>query len=355
MAIKLTPGNLYFIRDIDYLTNEIGKYVKIGIVTNERTTEERIKNHQTGNPRGIYPVAEVTDVPFVERLETHLHYENNERWITGEWFLMNDTEVKSVVARAEYLKSQQLIYKPLIERVLLKIDKAPSNGKIKKANKQSLAVEQQLIQLKGEINVLKAKIELSKFVFYTLLGANGSIEGILRIKYAPGKFDFDKKAFEVAHPALYKKYTLPRPNAFKHTFNYTHSSSYSLTTIDPALHASVKALGDTTYSATQLSGTMKRTKRMEQLHLDHLKLLKELKLKEYEQEQLEYELKALVGLYDGIDGICTWKRFYSPQSPEFNEAEFKKAHPTLHVSFLTTPPKEVFTMDIEKCRPYKPK
>jgi hypothetical protein len=136
MAIKLTPGNLYFIRDIDYLTGDIGKYVKIGIVTNERTTEERIKNHQTGNPRGIYPVAEVTDVPFVERLETHLHYENNEQWITGEWFLMNDTEVKSVVARAEYLKSQQLMYRPLIERVLLKIDKALSNGKIKKANKQ---------------------------------------------------------------------------------------------------------------------------------------------------------------------------------------------------------------------------
>ena len=32
----------------------------------------------------------------------------------------------------------------------------------------------------------------------------------------------------------------------------------------------------------------------------------------------------MVGLYDGIDGICTWKRFYSPQTPAFNEAEFKK-------------------------------
>ena len=75
MAIKLTPGNLYFIRDIDYLTKDIGKYVKIGIVTNDRATEERLKDHQTGNPRGIYPVDEVPDVPFVERLETQLHYE----------------------------------------------------------------------------------------------------------------------------------------------------------------------------------------------------------------------------------------------------------------------------------------
>ncbi|NDB36649.1 MAG: GIY-YIG nuclease family protein, partial [Flavobacteriia bacterium] len=248
MAIKLTSGNLYFIRDIDYLTGEIGNYVKIGIVTKDRTTEERIKDHQTGNPRGIYPVAEVTDVPFVERLETQLHYDHNEHWVTGEWFLLNDKEVKSIVAQAEHLKAQQLFHKPIIERVLLTLDKALSNGKIKKANKQSLALEQQLIQLKGEINVLKAKIELSKFVFYTLLGANGSIEGVLRIKYAPGKFDFDKKAFEVAHPALYKKYTLPRADAFKHTFSYTNSSKYSLNTIDPGLHASLKALDDTTYS-----------------------------------------------------------------------------------------------------------
>ncbi len=45
MAIKLTPGNLYFIRDIDYLTDEISKYVKIGIVTKDRTTETRLKEH----------------------------------------------------------------------------------------------------------------------------------------------------------------------------------------------------------------------------------------------------------------------------------------------------------------------
>jgi hypothetical protein len=355
MAIKLTPGNLYFIRDIDYLTGEVGKYVKIGIVTNDSTTEDRIKKHQTGNPRGIYPVAEVIDVPFVERLETHMHYEYNEHWITGEWFLINAKELKGIVARAEFHKAQQIKDKPVIEHVLLKLDKSISNGQIKKASKQSLALEQQIIQLKGEINVLKAKIDLSKQAFHSLLGFNGSIEGILRIKYAPGVFDFNKKAFEAAHPSLFKKYTLPRPDAFKHTLNFSNSSAYSLAKVDPTLDAAQKAMPACTYVSAQLPGKMKRTKRMEQLHADHLKLFKALKIREYAIEQLEYELKAMVGLYDGIDGICTWKRFYSPQTPAFNEAEFKKDHPKLHATFLTIPPKEVFTMDIEKGRPYKPK
>ena len=94
MAIKLTPGQLYFIRDKDYITGEVGKYVKIGIVKEDGTTEKRVKEHQTGNPRGIFPVDEVTDVPFVVRLETQIHYENNEKWICGEWFLLDDKEVK---------------------------------------------------------------------------------------------------------------------------------------------------------------------------------------------------------------------------------------------------------------------
>lgn len=355
MAIKLTPGNLYFIRDIDYLTGEIGKYVKIGIVNNDRKTEDRIKDHQTGNPRGIYPVDEVTEVPFVERLETQLHYEFNEKWITGEWFLLNDTEIKTVVNRAEVLKAQQLIDKPLIEEVLLKIQEKVSNGKIKAANKNAFALEKKIIQLKGELNVFKAKIEIAKYEFYKLLGANGAIEGVLKIKYSPSKLTFDEKAFQLAHPALHNKFVLPRIDKFNHTFNYTNKDQYSLGNFDPVVAASKKTLGTTSYTQAQLKGIQKRTKKIEKLHADHLILLKELKWREYELEILEYQLQKLVGNYDGIDGICTWKRYYSTQTDAFNVGAFKEKHPKIYEAFVTKPSNEGFAMDIEKFRAYKPK
>ena len=355
MAIKLTPGNLYFIRDIDYITKEIGRYVKIGIVTNERKTEDRLKDHQTGNPRGIYQVAELTDVPFVERLETQLHYEYNEKWITGEWFLLNDKEVKSVVKRAEALKAQQLFDKPLIEDVLLKIQNKVSNGKVKSANKNALTLEKNIIKLKGEINLYKAKIEISKFEFYKLLGSNGSIDGVLKIKYSPSKLTFDEKAFQLAHPTLHKKFVLPREDKFNHTFNYTNKDQYSLGNVDPTIAALKKALGTTSYNQAQLKGIQKRTKQIEQLHADHLIMLKELKWREYELEILEYQLQKLVGPYDGIDGICTWKRFYSPQTDAFNVAAFKEKHPKIYTAFVTKPSSEGFAMDVEKFRAYKPK
>jgi len=355
MAIKLTPGNLYFIRDIDYLTGEIGKYVKIGIVTNDRKTEDRLKDHQTGNPRGIYPIAEVKDVPFVERLETQLHYEHNEKWITGEWFLLDDKEVKAVVKRAEELKAQQLLDKSLIEDVLLKVQKKISNGQLKSASKKSRDLEKNIIQLKGELNVLKAKIEISKYEFYALLGANGSIDGVLRIKYTASKLTFDEKAFQKAHPVMYDKFVLPRPDTFKHTFNYTNKGEYSLGFVDPAIHAAQAALGATIYTQGQLSGVQKRSKKIELLHADHLRLLKETKWREYELETMEYQLQKLVGVYDGIDGICTWRRFYALQSDAFNVTAFKEKHPKIFEAFLTKPSNEVFAMEVEKSRAYKPK
>ncbi|MFM7681291.1 MAG: GIY-YIG nuclease family protein [Bacteroidota bacterium] len=90
-------------------------------VNKDRTNEARTKEHQTGNPRGIYPVDEIISVPFVERLETHIHYEFNERWISGEWFLLTDTELNTVVDRAKVLQAQQFLDKPIIENALLKL------------------------------------------------------------------------------------------------------------------------------------------------------------------------------------------------------------------------------------------
>ena len=52
----LTPGTLYIDRDRDVLTGEWGRYIKIGIVRNEREASRRSKEHQTGNPRRIHVV-----------------------------------------------------------------------------------------------------------------------------------------------------------------------------------------------------------------------------------------------------------------------------------------------------------
>ena len=56
--MKLIAGEIYFIGEKDLKTGLDTKYFKIGIVREgakgPRTSEERLLEHQTGNPRRLY-------------------------------------------------------------------------------------------------------------------------------------------------------------------------------------------------------------------------------------------------------------------------------------------------------------
>ena len=79
-------------------------------------------------------------------------------------------------------------------------------------------------------------------------------------------------------------------------------------------------------------------------------MFKELRKREYELEILEYQLQKIGRSYDGIDGICNWKRYYSPQSDKFNATAFKEK--TLNYTSPSSPKssREGFAMDIEKAK-----
>ena len=96
MAISLKSGSIYFLRERDYLSGETSPCVKIGLVRGNKPTEDRIAEHQTGNPRQILDY-KTLESPFVEYLETQLHYRCAHRWISGEWFLLDQEELRSAI------------------------------------------------------------------------------------------------------------------------------------------------------------------------------------------------------------------------------------------------------------------
>ncbi|MFN5346005.1 MAG: GIY-YIG nuclease family protein [Bacteroidota bacterium] len=354
MAIALTPGQLYFIRDVDYLTGEVGRYIKIGIVTNNRTTEQRMKDHQTGNPRGIIEVHEVKDVPFVERLETQLHYENIEKWIAGEWFLLDDAEVQLVVKRATDLKIEQQDNEATIKDVLTRLNQQVSNEIIVPRTTKAEAIEKRLLDVKSRMNILNALIEISKFEFYTVLGTNGSIDKVLKIRYTPASFSFDEASFKNDHPSLYSSYLVSQPDKLNYKFTLKNVKSVSLEKTDAALHDQFKALGTTTFQKSQLNNILPRTKTIEEMHIKHLFLVKEQKLLEFEYELLECKLKQLVDINLGIEEICTWSRVLTSSKDTFNSKKLKEDDPSLYDKYCTKLKAEIFSMEIEKFRSYKP-
>ena len=64
---KFTEGTLYIDRDRDVRTGEWGSYVKIGIVREGKTPEQRVRELQTGNPRRVHTIKTYLS-PMVENL-----------------------------------------------------------------------------------------------------------------------------------------------------------------------------------------------------------------------------------------------------------------------------------------------
>jgi len=114
--VDLDPGEIYFIRE--QVGDGFSEYTKIGLVREKtgRTSLDRAKEHQTGNPRLLMPIKVIPTV-FVYETETALHREYaHRRILPGEWFRLDDRELSQAISRCEELATKNLSYIPLSEQ-----------------------------------------------------------------------------------------------------------------------------------------------------------------------------------------------------------------------------------------------
>jgi len=98
-------GELYFIRERNVLTNELSSFVKIGRInqSDTKTSEDRCKEHQTGNPRELF-VHHVVKSPEISHLEKTMHGLFAEHRVrTGEWFRLSDLKLQHAINDAEQM------------------------------------------------------------------------------------------------------------------------------------------------------------------------------------------------------------------------------------------------------------
>jgi hypothetical protein len=346
--IAKTDGSIYFLRDVDYLTGEIGRYVKIGLVRKEKSTEQRIKEHQTGNPRGIKDVHTMTGVPFVEKLETQLHYRYIDRWIAGEWMDLNDGDLKAVIKEGERLKDEQIRFKDAI------IDaddlaKQISNGKVIPSNENLDKLKDEYLKKHEECEVVSGELKLIRSELVSKLGKGGSIQGVISISLTSAGTTFNSKKFEEEHPELYRNYLVDKEDKIGGTFSVVGKQMFKK--IAPDLDEKIKALPKEDFKDNDLEQALSLTEEVKQIHLRHLELLKREKVLEWEMDLLESQLKSAVAMNDGIEGVCNWKREKKEQKPQFDESKFKTELPELYAQF-SSPKPGVYKVTINNTRPY---
>jgi hypothetical protein len=355
MAVVKVKGSLYFLRDKDYLTGEMGRYVKIGIVRKDKTTEKRIQEHQTGNPRDIIDLHTIQNIPFVEKLETLIHYRYNEKWIAGEWFDLNDVELIEVIAEAERLKAEQIKYEPFfLNAEKLKI--VESNGNTRAATPEEEDLRDAYIAKLSRKNEVYAILKLIRDKICNSLGTiYGRIDGVIDVIFIEDSYKFDSSLFKSSYPEFYESYCKTETQVkIKDTFSVEGKKNAKLETINISLSDLKKNIPTQNFNPSQFGVALVRTKDIEDLHAQHLIFNKEYKHLEWDLEVIENQLKNALGIDEKIVGVCSWKRVLNTKSSsKLDEEKLKSERPELYSEFLSL--KKGFPrVIISELRPYMP-
>lgn len=359
--MKLTPGEIYFIREIDIRKGHLTPYVKIGIVREkageERTSEDRALEHQTGNPRKLV-VDSIIKTPAVSEIENILHNLHAEERIYGEWFDLTEKQLDSVKNVAKELvqvavnNEEKFVLAELLAGTASKPEMVKPTKEIIEWHSKLLMAE---IRIK-ECDGLQAQI---KNIFKGILTEpdqtttqkerQDALEPFMKVQQKKIKMEFNVDAFAFERPELYREFTRVTVTAPKGSFTITRPKNYitSLDEIDPDLHQfSIKA-------REFLSKFESKKATQEDLHIISLKLLGFGAKASWDKEIAQINLKVFCQDFSGIEGLCKWNR-QSKEIAKFDKDSFIKSHPKIGKKYMAEV-RQSASLIVERKRTYSSK
>ncbi len=308
MTVVLKPGWLYFLRDRDYRTGELGNYVKIGLTNFERPVADRIDDHQTGNPRELYSLHEMK-VSAISTVENYLHHQYAPFRVHGEWFEMSDAQIDEAVEKATLLDNLIEGHRDIIE-LGMEIYNISSNGEIKEAGEDDLRLFDEWLGAKERHVMAKSLTSLYRQRLLRMMGNSRGIDGVVDFQDKLRAASVDKSAIKKNHPLLIKRYSSTKTSV---------SGVLKAEFTNPTLNALDESLADRIKSEKECKhpggepddyedSLAPRTPEIEDAHMAFLSSLGDERESKIHLDLAVDRVKAACGQNDGIDGVCMWKR-----------------------------------------------
>jgi len=313
-------GEIYFVREVD--ANGYSPFVKLGLVAEPRTSQQRLVEHQTGNPRKLeLPNGHIVQTDLVSRVEAQLHSRFARYRIGGEWFSFeNDEELTTVIQHAKDLaRDARDLVPTLLEADRLQATK--SNGQLLSSTSELEAIGRKLAEAKAKSKICDTEVERISGILSAAAEMGEAIPSVTKV-FKP---KFDQKALEADMPDLADKYLFQEKVWI------------------PRFLIKLKLAGDfepeAEFSAElseirNLIDGVKSPADFVQLSAPNLWLTKLKALLNWDLEILEAQLKIACGEFEGIEGICSWKREFSDRRA-FDLETFMLENPDLYLDYLT--------------------
>ena len=334
-------GELYFLGEVDLETKNFTNYVKIGLVRPGRSTEARIKEHQTGNPRKIEDL-EVIKAPRVQELENLLHDVFTRDCVGGEWFEFTEEVLEEAINYAEE-RAKELFELQDVVLTVRSLEK-------KVSTKEELPADERLRDLACRVHFLKQRVKTIKKALDGIknkteeIGSELVKEGLLdeegkstEKRVSDPTPSFKKKALESDDPDLYLEFCKIVEEVVVKSLLISKSIKNAVEDDEVFFEEWREESGqiEELISSTLelISGKSGSVEVLENLETNRAELKKFQGISEFRADNLEFRLKSECGSASGIREVCTWKRVLETKKV-FNEANFKKRHPDTYKQYI---------------------
>ena len=330
MAINQTPGEIYFIRERDFLSHETTNYVKVGLVRekDDRDSEERLLEHQTGNPRELF-IHHIVKTPAVSAIEGLLHGLFAQHRVSGEWFDFAPDTLERCIAEAEkFAKQAEANISTISEAARLK--DVASNGSVIEPTPEIQDFFLEYSEASFCLEQCEIKEAAIKDLYIKAAEADEEVEHLVEKQERKARKTLDKKALEQAHPDLFAKYTTSTTSVTgRATFASVEYLEISMTLLGP----------DTDDFMMELQNAINKVEDGEEsvdyLQDYDLQLTQLITAAEWLQEISMANIKAFCGEASEVAGILKWNR-KEVVKESFNEKLFKESEPDLYEEFSST-------------------
>ena len=107
-------GEVYFVGERERSTGKLTENVKIGMVGDKGASGDRLKKHQTGNPRDLV-LHHVVETPAPFWVENGLHQRLTGLRVRAEWHKLDTKGLEDAIRLAEVLADESFLHMPFID------------------------------------------------------------------------------------------------------------------------------------------------------------------------------------------------------------------------------------------------
>jgi hypothetical protein len=328
--LKIDPGTIYFVRETDRETGKLSDLVKIGLVKGKKSPWERLKDHQTGNPRKlVFEDNQFIATNAVGYVEWLIHKTFAAERVGGEWFLLpTKRDVDRVVEKANEIAKAVTDMTPVIEEAD-RLTHLESTSEDLDANEEIRSKTIAYFLLQKQVTAIGSLKRATMKCFDKVIEEFGTEALVNQVEFTEvvPKHKFSSKIFKEKYPNLYEEYQR---------------------TDEELLGTSIKLAfkpedTDQSNEFVRLKAEIQERNELA-LSSQNYYLLNEnlVILEEYEGyvdwpiKLLEAELKVFCGVAKGVKGLYIWNRHMGQGKPYLSERELIEDHQAEYLDSFDT-------------------